>query len=132
MHDSAVYVRPKVIPSDRERPFGMTDRQPWPFRDTPHAKPPRDGKAKARTMEDLHCAVLDIEEGLRHMHPQDVDLLMKYHILQTHTLDELVAECKLASKGSMQQRLFRIVQRLTREMEHHGSQRRSAQIPQEM
>lgn len=82
-----------------------------------HARPVPHGKEKARAIEDLHCAVLDIERWLPTLHRDDQELLIRYHIRQDVTLEELAAERKVTSRGSMQKRIYRAVQRLARTME---------------
>jgi hypothetical protein len=100
------------------QPLGQTKTgQPWPFMEPQHAKPPMDGKAKARLMEDLHVSVLDIDEAFPKLSDDDQYLILEYHIKQSKTLDEFMAERKVTSRGSMQRRIARSVQRLTRYME---------------
>jgi hypothetical protein len=99
-------------------PFGMTpSSQPWPFMEQKHAVHRTDGKANARMMEELHVAVLDIEQALKHLSDDDLRLTYQYLIFQTHTLDELIAERGLTSRGSMQLRIQRIIRRVTKLME---------------
>ena len=98
-----------------EQPLGMTAHgTPWPFMEPLHAKAPTDGKRKARLLEELHCSIIDIETALPHMSDDDLELIYQYHVLQTHTLDELAKERRLTSRGSMHQRVYRAVERLTR------------------
>lgn len=112
-----VYVATKARASPRERPLGHQVGQTWPFMEPRHARPPLDGKARARQFEELHCAIIDLEAALARTHDDDLELLYKYFILQTHTLDALVAERQVTSRGSMRQRVWRAVERLAREME---------------
>jgi hypothetical protein len=118
LNDTSV-VRLKEHRTKRELPLGMSisDTQDWPFRERRHARSPIDGKARARAREELHCAILDIEEAFPRISDEDQELIIKYHILQTHTLDELVRERQLSSRGAMQRRILRAVERLRREME---------------
>jgi len=102
--------------SKRERPLGAVAGQAFPFMERPKAQPSIDGKKKARMIEELHVAAIDLEEALEKLSPDDYDLTLKYFILQTHNLDELCAERHLSSKGGMQERLQRIVKRLVRTM----------------
>ena len=98
-----------------EQPLGMTRTgSPWPFMEPRHAKVPTDGKQKARFLEELHCATIDIEEAFKEVTDDDLELLYKYHVFQTHTLDELAYERNVKSRGSMRQRVLRAVERLTR------------------
>lgn len=101
------------------QPFGQTATgDPWPFMEPQHARSPMDGKAKARLMEELHVSILDLEAAFPRLSEDDQFLLMEYHIKQNKTLDELCAIRGVDSRGSMQQRVARAVQRLAREMEH--------------
>ena len=114
---------PYVIKRETERkgpqPFGQTrNGQAWPFMEPTHARPPTDGKTKARAMEDLHCAVLDLERAWPNITEDDQDLLAKYHILQTHVLDDLLVERNLSSRSALRERILRAVKRLTKEMEY--------------
>lgn len=102
--------------ASRRRAFGQTDER-WPFMEPQHAKPPMDGKAKARAMEELHCAAIDLETAFPRLLKDEQELLLKYHVYQTHTLDELTKELGLASRGAMQQRIYRVVRNLAGEME---------------
>ena len=116
-----------------ELPLGQrpTDA-PWPFREHRHARRTYDGKARGRSMEELHCAVLDIEEAMEYLRwlsnhhdnevtrqqaAEDFYLIYMYHILHYYTLDELAAQRNVKSRGSMQLRLSRAVKRLTRILE---------------
>jgi hypothetical protein len=83
-----------------------------------HARSKIDGKGKARQIEDLHCAILDLEKHLPTLHKDDQELIIRYHIRQDLTLEELAAERRVASKGSMQKRIYRAVSRLARKMEN--------------
>lgn len=100
------------------QPLGQTTTgDPWPFMETKHARVPTDGKTKARFLEELHCAAIDIETHFHALSSDDKNLILKYHILQSHRLDELMQEYGLSSRGSMQQRISRAVQRLVNLME---------------
>jgi hypothetical protein len=108
-------------------PLGQTatSTRPWPFIGKGHARPARDGKMRARQMEDLHCAVIDIEMALNartsdgdyRISHDDFFFLTEYYIYQNYTLDELCALRKTTSRGSMQRRCQRAVQRLVDELE---------------
>jgi len=84
---------------------------------TRHARMTTDGKAKARLMEELHVATIDILDGLHRVSHDDAYLLINYYILGNSTLDDFVRERKMHSRGSMQRRIARAVQRLTRVLE---------------
>jgi hypothetical protein len=120
LHDATLPTRKKQL-EPKERPLGYSEQEAWPFHEARHARPPRDGKAKARSIEDLHCAILDIEDALSRLPDDDLALVYRYHIFQTHTLDELVAEIGLSSKGSMQRRMYRIVKKMARDLERRST-----------
>ena len=120
-------------PRSGELPLGQRPTDPsWPFHEHRHARRTFDGKARGRSMEELHCAILDIEEGMAHLQwlskhhanevtrqqaAEDFYLIYMYHILHYYTLDELAAQRKVKSRGSMQLRLSRAVKRLTHILE---------------
>jgi hypothetical protein len=87
---------------------------------TRHTRGPTDGKAKSRQIEELHVSTIDIVDGLARLSEDDRRLIVDYHIKQTKTLDDLVKEFKTQSRGSMQQRVYRSVARLTRTMNNDG------------
>jgi hypothetical protein len=113
---SDTYVVKAPVQKRTPKPLGMQNT--WPFLDPKHAHEPTDGKAKSRLIEELHVSVLDLERGFQHLADDDLELIYKYHVFQTHTLDDLVAERQVTSRGSMSQRIYRAVQRLTRVLEH--------------
>lgn len=116
------YVIAKPQPTKRELPLGMSPRdEHFPFMETRHARTPMDGKAKARLIEDLHVSALDIEHAWPHIADDDADLLAKYYVLHTHTLDDLLVEHGHTSRGSMHQRIQRAVKRLTHKMNKYES-----------
>lgn len=126
LRDTSVSVGPNAE-TRREMPLGMsrTDTVAWPFRETRHARPPIDGKARARAREELHCSVIDLENVFPYLSKEDQELLTKYHVYQTHTLDDLTAERGLTSRGAMQRRILRSVGRLRNLLERapHEAQR---------
>jgi hypothetical protein len=87
-----------------------------PMQEPRHARPVIDGKAKAQNSLELHCAVMDFEIALEKLPDRDLELLYKYHVFATHTLEELCVERGISSRGSMSDLLTRIVKRLTRIM----------------
>lgn len=104
-------------------PFGQTaSGQAWPFMEPHRARSPVDGKRKARLLEDLHCVCLDIEDASKRVTDEDLELIYKYLILGTYTLDELVAERGVTSRGSMLRRIQRAVARYAYAMEHPHEQ----------
>lgn len=98
----------------RERPMGSSVSQPWPFMSKPRAASYVDGKKRARMMEDLHVAALDIEKALNRLSDEDYYLIADYFIFGNGTIEELAAARGLASKGRLQERIQRIVRRLVR------------------
>lgn len=83
-----------------------------------HARGVMNGKERAREIEELHCAILDIEKHLPTLHRDDQELIIRYHVRQDLTLEELAAERRVTSRGSMQKRIYRAVSRLARKMEN--------------
>jgi hypothetical protein len=119
--DTYAVVHKRTAPPERT-PFGMTaSATAWPFMEKRPALHRTDGKKQARTMEELHVACLDIENALQYLSNDDLTIVYQYLIFQTHTLDELVAERGLVSRGSMQSRVKRIVKRVTKLMENRRS-----------
>lgn len=112
---------------DHRRPLGMgpMEGRPWPMMEPRHARKVRDGKAQARAREDLHCAVIDIEtalaatdrDGVPLLSRTDRWLLVEYFIYGNYTLDELCALLGTVSRGSMQRRCQRALERLVAVMD---------------
>lgn len=98
-----------------ERPFGF-DGKPWPMNEPQHARKTVDGKAKARAATELHVSVIDLENGMRRLPDDDLELVYKYYLFQTHTLEELCAERSIPSPETMRRRLKRVLRRLTEVM----------------
>jgi hypothetical protein len=119
LHDTyAITKRPSpVTRSTNDRPLGDTGGIPWPFMETSHARSPMNGKAKAQFMQELHVSILDLERGLKELTDEDLALIYDYLIFGNKTLDQLTVERGLTSRGSMQRRVMRAVERLTRAME---------------
>lgn len=96
-----------------------------PFSQPKHAKVPRDGKARARAREELHCAVIDIEsaltaedeDGYPRISNNDCWLIVWYWIYRKYTLEELCEHVGHASRGSMLRRCRRAVSNLLAEIE---------------
>jgi hypothetical protein len=106
------YVRPM------DRPFGMTatDRREWPFMGMPHAKPPRDGKAKAKQIQEIHISIIDLDAALERLDDDELELIYKYHLFQTRTLEELCIE-RNTNRWALTRQIERAVRRLARLME---------------
>lgn len=108
-----------------ELPLGMkkTDLSPWPFREPRHAKEPRDGKAKAKQIEMIWVSMLDLERGLARLSDEDLSLMYKYYVFQTHTLDELTADLNTEHPSTVLRRLQRIAKKLAQIMENDSVHR---------
>jgi hypothetical protein len=107
---------------DKRRPLGWSmNDQRWPFMEPRHAHSKIDGKRKAQLITEIHVCVLDLERGLKGLADDDLELVYKYHLFQTRTLDELCVERGVASRGSMSRRIERAVNRLVFEMEYGGT-----------
>ena len=99
-----------------EKPLGASPATPWPFMAKPRAQQLVDGKKRARMMEDLHCAALDLEAALQDLSDADFALIADYYIIGNGTIEELAHARGLSSKGRLQERIQRIVRRLVRTM----------------
>lgn len=108
-------------PKRGERPFGDDGTTPWPFLEPKAASPVIDGKARAQAALELHVVAMDFEVALKRMPDHDLELLYKYYVFGTHTLDELCRERGITSRGSMSDVLMRMIRRLTRLMNHEQS-----------
>lgn len=116
------YITPPADPASRsERPFGDNGTSPWPFREPRRASPVIDGKARAQAALELHVVTLDFELALKRMPDRDLELLYKYYVFGTHTLDDLCLERGITSRGSMSDVLMRMIRRLTRLMNNEQS-----------
>lgn len=94
-------------------PFGMRPNDEfWPFfRERRKTARVMDGKKRGRSSEELLVAAIDIEIALKKRYrsgeyivsDDDVDVLTKYYILQTHTLEELARERGMSNdrKGAL-------------------------------
>jgi hypothetical protein len=105
----------------REKPLGASANTGWPFMQKPNAQPRMDGKRKARMMEDLHCATIDLENALLTLTPDEYKLIAEYYIYGSVTLDELAEARGLTSKGRLHDRIMRIVAKLVRRMNEGGT-----------
>lgn len=101
---------------NKEQPFGGT-RETWPFMQGRHAREPIDGKGRARQKEELMVMYIDLRDALQRASSDDRQLLLLYHVFATHTLDDLCVLYNVKSRGSMRQRIFRAVVRLTNDLE---------------
>jgi hypothetical protein len=82
----------------------------------PHAMQRVDGKKRARMLEDLHCATMDLEAALQQLSDDEFKLLADYYIYGNGTLDELAQARGLLSKGRLQEKIQRLVRKLVRYM----------------
>lgn len=103
-----------------EKPLGASSATPWPFMSRPRAQQITDGKKRARMMEDLHVATLDLEHALNKLSDDDYRLIADYYLFGNGTLEQLATERGLASKGRLHERIQRIVARITRIMNYDG------------
>lgn len=109
-----IYSTPKY--SYDQKPLGASALTPWPFMTKPRAQQIVDGKKRARMMEDLHCAALDLECALNQLSDEDYYLIADYYLFGNGTIEELAHARGLASKGRLQERIQRIVARLVKLM----------------
>lgn len=108
------YLTVTVDRPDKEYPLGANAENPGPFSLPNHARGHVDGKAKARAAEELHVSVIDLETALGVLSNSDFDLVYKYFIVGSHTLDQLCLERGVKDRGGMSQLLTRVLRRLTR------------------
>lgn len=52
-----------------------------------HASNPVNGKERARKKEELLCMMLDLEEGLKKVHPTVRRVLLDHFVYETHVLE---------------------------------------------
>lgn len=113
--DTVIYeATPSTLPKAK-RPLGFTPTgTPWPFMEGgKRASTPRDGKKKARAIEGILISLVDLEAGLRATPDDDLELLYKYYLFGTRTLDELCRERDVATTEMMLRRCEHAVERLT-------------------
>lgn len=115
--ETLLYVPPRW---KGELPLGMkvTDLSPWPFKEPRHAKEPRDGKAKAKQIEMIWVSMLDLERGFTQLSDDDLSLVYKYYVFQTHTLEELTADLGTEHPSTVFRKLQRIAKKLAQIMEN--------------
>lgn len=99
-----------------EKPLGASSSTPWPFMAKPRAQQIVDGKKRARMMEDLHVATLDLENALNTLSDADYQLIADYYLFGNGTIDQLATARGLRSKGRLHERIQRVVRRLVRVM----------------
>jgi len=111
--DASSVRRPRIV-DERRQPLGQkpSDTSPWPFMEGKRASQSRDGKRRGRQIEDMHVSVLDLESGLNRLDEDDRTIVFA-HYAAGYTFEELAAMYGLASRGSMNSRVNRIVRRLT-------------------
>lgn len=114
--DREIFINTPSRDDGFEKPLGWQRGTGWPMSEPKHARPVIDGKTKAQNQLELHAATMDFEIAMSRMNEKDADLIIKYHVLGTHTLEELCAERGITSKGSMSDLLTRVIKRLTRVM----------------
>lgn len=101
-------------PQEDQRPHPIKDFVP--FSEPRHARGHIDGKARARAATELHVSVMDLEIGLTRLSDHDLELVYKYFLFGTHTLDELCIDRGVTSRASMSKLLQRVLRRLTKAM----------------
>lgn len=79
-----------------------------------HAASYTDGKKRARMMEDLHCAVLDLECALNQLEQEEFNLIADYYILGDTTIEKMAQARGLASKGRLHEKMQRVIRKLVR------------------
>lgn len=105
-----------------EVPFGYNKDENWPYSaQLRKAKTHVDGKARARATEELLVSVIDLEMALAVLSNSDFDLVYKYFIAGTHTLDQLCKERGVKDRGGMSQLMSRVLRRLTRVLNYEQS-----------
>lgn len=114
--DREIFIAPPSKDDGTEKPLGWERGKGWPMSEPKHARAPVDGKTKAQNQLELHAAAMDFEIGMSKLSPKDADLVIKYYVLGTHTLEELCIDRGISSKGSMSDLLTRVIKRLTRIM----------------
>ena len=103
----------------KDVPLGQTKSNPsWPLMGKQHAPRIRDGKRQSRQKEELHCAALDVEAGMKRVSDDDWWLMYHHLVIESHTLDDLVKKFHFAGRNGARMRVSRAVARLAREMEH--------------
>lgn len=100
-----------------ELPLGHSHSDgPWPYMVKSNAPTRVDGKRRAMKAQDIHVAMIDLEQGLRCLTDNYLEVIYKYYLFQTFTLDELVPELGLGMKSSVQKRRDSALKALTRHM----------------
>lgn len=107
-----VYVDTPHEEDEREMPFGYANGDFVPYRDMKRASQTRDGVQKAREMQDTHCAILDLEAGVRHLSHDDYRLI-RQHYIEGYEFAELASMYGLPSEGAVERKLQAIMRHLT-------------------
>ncbi len=104
-----------------EMPLGHTQSaSPWPFMVKRSAQKKPDGKRRASKEADMHVAMVDLENGMRCLTDNYLEVIYKYYLFQLCTLEELAAELQLSFKSSAQNRCNAAIRALTRHMNSGG------------
>lgn len=100
-----------------EMPLGHTHSDPpWPYMVKTNASQRVDGKRRAMKAQDFHVAMTDLEQGLRCITDNYLEVIYKYYLFQSHSLEELAVELGLGFKSSAQHRCAAAIKALTRHM----------------
>lgn len=109
----------RPVQAVRERPLGLrAGDETWPFMEVPHAVTPRDGKKRARSVEDIHCGVIDLEHAIAKLSPHDYALIKAYYVEGGRTFEELAVEFGYQGRDSVCKTCRRVLHKLVRIMEN--------------
>lgn len=100
-----------------EMPLGHSHTDPpWPYMVKTNASQRVDGKRRAMKAQDFQVAMADLEQGLRCITDNYLEVIYKYYLFQTQTLEELSFDLGLGSKQAVQWRCRAAIKALTRHM----------------
>ena len=88
----------------------------WPYMVKSPATIKPDGKRRAVKQQDIHIAMVDLEDGLMCLTDNYLEIIYKYFLFQTHTLIELAREYNLNHHFMVQRRCTKAVETLTKHM----------------
>jgi hypothetical protein len=81
------------------------------------AQPVMDGKRTSRAMEELHCASIDLEEGLKQLRDDDYYTVLHYYLFRDKTLDEIAVDLGLLDRRVAHNKATRALKKLTKIMQ---------------
>lgn len=100
-----------------EMPLGHKHSDyPWPFMVKRHAPTRVDGKRRAIKSQDIVVAMIDLEEGLCALTDNYLELIYKYYMFESRTLQELAHEQGLSHPSTVLRRCERALRQLTKHM----------------